>query len=85
MMTQLSEGQYMSPRVINLAMQYLTHAVDLKPSYKLLKPHIDPLWQQVVFPLMCFTEEDAELWEEDPTVRAVSCNAPTLDLHKGHL
>jgi len=59
-------GAYLSPRVITLALQYVGRAVELKDSYKLLRPHLDPLLQSIVFPLVCFGEEDAELWEQDP-------------------
>eukprot|EP00878_Enallax_costatus_P038160 GHUV01043324.1.p1 GENE.GHUV01043324.1~~GHUV01043324.1.p1 ORF type:complete len:672 (+),score=261.35 GHUV01043324.1:958-2973(+) len=62
----LAAGQYLSPRVSNLALQYLTRAIELKGTYKQLKPHVDGLLNQVVLPLLCFDAEDAELWEEDP-------------------
>ena len=32
-----------------------------------MKQHIDDIIQQVVFPLLCYSEEDQELWETDPT------------------
>lgn len=59
-------GTYLSPRVVNLALQYVGRAIEIKESYKLLRPHIDAMLQSVVFPLVCFGEEDAALWEEDP-------------------
>lgn len=36
-------------------------------SWKLVKQHIDGIIQNVVFPLLCYSEEDQELWETDPT------------------
>uniref|UniRef100_A0A383WBL3 Importin N-terminal domain-containing protein n=1 Tax=Tetradesmus obliquus TaxID=3088 RepID=A0A383WBL3_TETOB len=62
----LASGRYLSPRVVNLSLQYLTRALELKGPYKQMKPHIEPLLSQVVLPLLCFDEEDAELWKEDP-------------------
>ncbi|KAF8071226.1 SAD2 [Scenedesmus sp. PABB004] len=62
----LASGHYLAPRVTNLALQYLTRALELKSTYKQVKPHVEPLLSQVVLPLMCFDAEDAELWEEDP-------------------
>lgn len=46
----------LSPRVVHLALQYLTHALDLKDSYKLLKPHVEGLLVQVrgVGGVFCF-------------------------------
>ncbi len=31
-----------------------------------MKPHIDPLLRGFLFPLVCFSEADQELWEDDP-------------------
>lgn len=28
--------------------------------------YLQAIIQEVVFPLMCYTEEDDELWQEDP-------------------
>lgn len=35
-------------------------------SYKLLKPHMVAIIQDVIFPVMCFTDADLDLWENDP-------------------
>ena len=43
----LAAGSYLSPRVVNLALQYLTRAIEVKKYYTLLKPHIEPLLTQV--------------------------------------
>ncbi|CAH8310505.1 unnamed protein product [Eruca vesicaria subsp. sativa] len=34
--------------------------------YNLLQPHLDVLLFEVIFPLMCFNDNDQILWEEDP-------------------
>ena len=34
--------------------------------YNLLQPHLDVLLFEVIFPLMCFNDNDQMLWEEDP-------------------
>ena len=34
--------------------------------YSLLQPHLDVLLFEVIFPLMCFNDNDQMLWEEDP-------------------
>lgn len=52
--------------MVNLVLQYLTHALGVSSSWKLVKPHITTLLTNCVFPLMCFDDEDAELWEDDP-------------------
>jgi hypothetical protein len=42
-----SGQQRLSARVVHLALQYLTHALELKDSYKLMKPHVEGLLVQV--------------------------------------
>ena len=34
--------------------------------YHLLQPRLDVLLFEVIFPLMCFNDNDQRLWEEDP-------------------
>ncbi|KAL2806508.1 importin-7 [Daubentonia madagascariensis] len=42
--------------------QGVSHAL----TWKNLKPHIQGIIQDVIFPLMCYTDADEELWQEDP-------------------
>lgn len=35
-------------------------------TWKIIKPHVPAIIQDVIFPLMCHTENDQELWESDP-------------------
>lgn len=57
---------YVSPRVITDILNYLKIAIGHAYSWKLIKPHMVALMQDVIFPLMSFTEADQELWETDP-------------------
>ncbi|XP_071703808.1 importin beta-like SAD2 [Rutidosis leptorrhynchoides] len=34
--------------------------------YKLLQPRHDVVYFEIIFPLMCFNDNDRILWEEDP-------------------
>ncbi len=63
---RVMQGQYLSPRATNLVLQYLTHAVKLASSWKALKPEALALLQRVIFPLLCFSEDDDRLWRDDP-------------------
>jgi len=38
----LASGHYLSPRAVNLALQYLTRALELKGTYEQLRPQIEP-------------------------------------------
>lgn len=56
----------MSARCINLLLMYLTHAVALSATWKVMKPHIHQLVVSCIFPMTCFDDEDQMLWDEDP-------------------
>jgi hypothetical protein len=47
-------------------LQYLTHALELKESYKLLKPHVEGLLMQVGYYVL-------ESWVQGPGLRARTC------------
>lgn len=57
---------YVSPRVLTDILSYLRTAVGHAFSWKLIKPHMVALIQDVIFPLMSFTDADQEMWETDP-------------------
>ena len=59
---------YESPRVMQQALNYINTAVSLSHahSWKLIKPHMLQIIQDIVFPLMSYSEADAELWDTDP-------------------
>ncbi|CAN8285361.1 unnamed protein product [Cochlearia groenlandica] len=59
-------GGYLPDRVTNLLLQYLSNSVSKNSMYKLLLPRLDVLLFEIVFPLMCFNDNDQKLWEEDP-------------------
>lgn len=35
-------------------------------TWKILKPHMLIIVQEVIFPVMCHSSEDEELWQTDP-------------------
>lgn len=45
---------------------FLYYRVSHAFSWKFMKPHIHPIIQEVIFPLMCHSDSDQELWETDP-------------------
>lgn len=68
-MKQLDEyrqKRYVSPRVLQQAVNYLNQGVSHAVSWKIMKPHLLVLIQDVVFPLVCHSDEDEELWQSDP-------------------
>ncbi|KAG7344305.1 Importin-beta N-terminal domain containing protein [Nitzschia inconspicua] len=74
-------GQFCTDRVVHLCLTYVDLAVELSSTYKLLKPHLDFLLYQVCFPTMCLTEEDIELFENDPHEFVHRQNSPLADFY----
>ena len=67
----LPYGGYLPDRIVNLAIQYLTTSLGEANTYKVMKPQLDGVMFSMVFPLMCFTAEDAELWTAWPRTPGV--------------
>uniref|UniRef100_A0A8C5DJT8 Importin N-terminal domain-containing protein n=1 Tax=Gouania willdenowi TaxID=441366 RepID=A0A8C5DJT8_GOUWI len=63
---QYKENQYVAPRVLQQTLNYINQGIAHAITWKNLKPHIQGIIQDVVFPLMCYTDSDEELWQEDP-------------------
>uniref|UniRef100_A0A2K6B9Z3 Importin N-terminal domain-containing protein n=1 Tax=Macaca nemestrina TaxID=9545 RepID=A0A2K6B9Z3_MACNE len=62
----LKEKQYMVPQVLQQTLNSINQGVSHALTWKKLKPHIQGIIQDVIFPLMCYTDADEELREEDP-------------------
>ncbi|CAL8324132.1 unnamed protein product [Lota lota] len=60
------QQRYVSPQVLQQALNYLSQGLSHSITWKHLKPHMQTLCQEVVFPLMCYKDEDDKLWQEDP-------------------
>uniref|UniRef100_A0A665TGQ4 Importin N-terminal domain-containing protein n=1 Tax=Echeneis naucrates TaxID=173247 RepID=A0A665TGQ4_ECHNA len=64
---QYKEKQYVAPRVLQQTLNYINQGIAHALTWKNLKPHIQvKIQHDVVFPLMCYTDSDEELWQEDP-------------------
>ncbi|XP_051118176.1 importin beta-like SAD2 [Andrographis paniculata] len=59
-------GEYLPDRVINLILQYLSNSISKKNMFSQLQPKLDIVLFEIIFPLMCFNDNDQRLWEEDP-------------------
>ena len=53
-------------RVVTMALNYVEEAVRGKATWPMLKPQVEPLLLQLIFPLLCFGARDDELWRSDP-------------------
>ncbi|KAI5653202.1 hypothetical protein M9H77_30389 [Catharanthus roseus] len=59
-------GGYLPDRVTNLILQYLNSSISKSNMYSLLQPRLDVVLFEIIFPLMCFSDNDQKLWDEDP-------------------
>ncbi|EPS68871.1 hypothetical protein M569_05897, partial [Genlisea aurea] len=59
-------GGYLPDRVINLILQYISNSISKNSMYNQLQPKLDDLLLKIIFPLMCFSDKDQILWDEDP-------------------
>ncbi|GLJ28027.1 hypothetical protein SUGI_0550340 [Cryptomeria japonica] len=62
----IRQGGYLPDRVTNLILQYLSSSISKSNTYQLLKPQLDIVLFEIIFPLMCFNDNDETLWREDP-------------------
>ncbi|KAJ8666896.1 hypothetical protein QAD02_008558 [Eretmocerus hayati] len=57
---------YVSPRVLQQALNYIDQGVSHAHSWKFLKPHMFEIIRDVLFPIMSYSAADEELWNTDP-------------------
>ena len=57
---------WLPPRVLQQTLNYVNQAVSHAHTWRLLKPHMVAIIQDVLFPLMSYSAEDEELWVIDP-------------------
>ena len=74
-------GKFCTDRVVHLCLTFVDLAIELAPTYKLLKPYLDFLLYQVCFPTICLSSEDVELFENDPHEFVHRQNSPLADFY----
>ena len=52
-------------KVLYLALSYLNTAVSHSHTWKVLKPHAQEIVTEILFPLLCHSDDDEEMWEDD--------------------
>ncbi|XKL59631.1 hypothetical protein PGB90_000647 [Kerria lacca] len=58
--------EYVSPQVLQSFLFYLNQSISHAHSWSFLKNHMFGIIQEVIFPLLCHSDIDEELWETDP-------------------
>ena len=74
-------GKFCTDRVVHYCLNFVDLAVELAPTYKLLKPHMDFLLYKVCFPAMCLADEDIDEFENDPHEFVRKQNSPLADFY----
>lgn len=73
------KGQaWLSKKQTHFLLRYYEECVKPKSTWNLLKPHVNTLVQNFVFPRLCTREEDTESWDLDP-VEFVRMSIDPLD------
>ncbi|CAF1083384.1 unnamed protein product [Adineta steineri] len=69
---------YVSPRVLQLSLNYLRESVRHAFSWKIMQNNIVVLIQDIIYPLLCVSDDDIELFNEEP-VEFVRARLDILD------
>ncbi|KAJ5485134.1 importin [Penicillium diatomitis] len=63
----VSKSQWLSNAALSYTLVFMEECVKPKAMWDHLKPHMDNLIAHFVFPIMCQSDEDIELFEDDPS------------------
>lgn len=59
-------GEYVSPRVLHSILMYVSTAVSQSRTWKIIKPHCQEIIQTIIFPLLKYSADDEEAWNDSP-------------------
>ncbi|KAI9095931.1 armadillo-type protein [Phlyctochytrium arcticum] len=62
----LVSGVWMTGRVKQRLAEFLRSCIKPLKMWNMIKDHLEPIVMRFIFPLLCFSNEDKCLWEEDP-------------------
>ena len=63
---QHRKKEYVAPRILQQCLNYLSQGVYNARSWNVVKPHFQEIFKEIIFPLMCHSEEDESMWLDDP-------------------
>uniref|UniRef100_A0A0N4ZR43 Importin N-terminal domain-containing protein n=1 Tax=Parastrongyloides trichosuri TaxID=131310 RepID=A0A0N4ZR43_PARTI len=61
-----AHGGFVSDQVLYFALSHIATGIAHSKTWKAVKPHLFELTEKLMFPLLKHSEEDEELWEDDP-------------------
>ena len=62
----VSQHVWVSKPVLRHLLTFFSECIRPKSMWQLLRPHIQQIIETLVYPHLCFSDEDEELWELDP-------------------
>jgi len=74
-------GMFCPDRVVHFALGFVDLAIELAPTYKLLKPGLNFLMYNVCFPTICLNAEDLNVFMNDPHEFIQRQSSPLLDFY----
>jgi importin-7 len=63
----VAQTAWLSKPCQSFTLAFLDECVKPKSTWDHLKPHLENLVKHVIFPILCFTDDDLELFENEPT------------------
>ncbi|KAI9304897.1 armadillo-type protein [Cunninghamella echinulata] len=57
---------WISHKNLALTAAFFENSIKQKTTWQILKPHVETLVAHFIFPQLCFSAEDEELWNDDP-------------------
>ncbi|KAF2076708.1 hypothetical protein CYY_001965 [Polysphondylium violaceum] len=64
--TRHQKYQFFYERYLQQLIEYFTNSINYGVTFAFMKPIANKFFQEIIFPIVCFTEKDQELWEDDP-------------------
>jgi hypothetical protein len=74
-----SNGRFVTDLVYRNCIAYLSAASELSPTYKVIKPHLDFVLFKVIFPSLCLTDSELEMFSNDPVEYVRRVHSPLED------
>jgi len=63
----VTKTRWLSKPCLSSSLSFFEECIKPKSTWAQLKPHVSTLTEHLVFPVLCQTEEDLELFESDPS------------------
>lgn len=72
-------GGFVTSTVRRNCLTYMSSAVEMAPTYKLIKPHLEFVLFQVIYPTMLMPPDDVALFNQDPVEYVRRIHSSSLD------